>query len=381
MTALLQGWLDDPTIATVLLGATVGAAASLLGTFLVLRKSAMLTDAISHAALLGIVLGFLWVGDLHHPALTIGATLAGLVTVLGTRALEATGRVRTDAAIGLVFPLMFATAVVLAGRYAGDVHLDADAVLVGEIGFAWIDVVPFLGLEMPAALRTMLVVLVLDAAVVTALWKELKAGAFDPGFAAAIGLAPGGVGTALLAATALTAVAAFDAVGSVLFVAFVVAPPAAGLLLAPRVGSVLAVGVATSVLAAVGGYGAAWAFDLAIAPAMALAAGAVAAVALVLGPRHGLVAGWARARARRLDLDARALLVHLAVHADAEGTARENTRRLVEEHLGWSRGKVARVVRHALDGGFVERGRVGDGLRPTGRGRAWIAEAGPRIDA
>jgi manganese/zinc/iron transport system permease protein len=90
----LQGWLDDPTIATVLLGAVVGMAATVVGTFLLLRKSTMLTDAIGHSVLFGIVVGFLIVGDLHHPALTAGAALAGLLTVAGTRALEATGRVR-----------------------------------------------------------------------------------------------------------------------------------------------------------------------------------------------------------------------------------------------------------------------------------------------
>lgn len=381
MSATLQGWLLDPAIATVALGAVVGVAATLLGTFLVLRKNAMLTDAIGHSVLLGIVVGFLVVGDLHHPALTIGAALAGLATVAGTRALEASGRVRSDAAIGLVFPLLFAVGVLLAGRYAGDAHLDADAVLVGEIGFAWIDTAPFLGLEMPRALRTMLLVLAFDALLVAALWKELKVGAFDPAFAAAIGMAPGAVATALLAATSLTAVAAFDAVGAVLFVAFVVAPPAVGLLLAARVGGVLAIGVATSLVAAVGGYGAALAFDLAIAPAMALVAGGAVGAALLTGPRHGLVARLARARARGLDLDARALLVHLATHAGAAADARENTRPALREHLGWPARKVERVVRHALDGGFVERGRAGEGLRPTGRGRAWIAEAGPETVA
>jgi manganese/zinc/iron transport system permease protein len=375
--AALQAWLNDPAIATVVLGAVVGMAATLLGVFLVLRKSAMLTDAISHSVLFGIVVGFLVVGDLHHPLLTVGAALAGLVTVAGTRALEASGRVRTDAAIGLVFPLLFAVAVLLAGRYAGDAHLDADAVLVGEIGFAWIDVVPAWGLEMPRALRTMLVVLALDAVLVAALWKELKVGAFDPAFAAAIGLAPGAVATALLAATSLTAVAAFDAVGAVLFVAFVVAPPAAGLLLAARVGTVLAVGLVVSVASALGGYAAALAFDLAIAPAMALAAGAFVALALLVGPRHGLLARLARAQVRGLDLDARALLVHLATHEGAALGARENTRPALREHLGWRPRKVDRVIRHALDGGFVERGRGREGLRPTGRGRAWIDEVVP----
>lgn len=381
MIALVQGWLLDPAISTVVLGAVVGCAASVLGTFLVLHRSTMLTDAIAHSALLGIVVAFLLVGDLHHPALTVGAALAGLVTVLGTRVLEASPRVRSDAAIALVFPFLFAVAVLLAGRYAGDAHLDADAVLIGEIGFAWIDTAPLFGLEMPRALRTMLVVFAVDLLLVGALWNALKLVAFDRVYAATIGFFPGIVTALLLGATSLTAVAAFDAVGAVLFVAFVVAPSAAGLLLADRVGAMLAVGLVGSVVASAGGYAAALAFDLAIAPAMALAAGALVGVALLAGPRHGVVARVGRMRTRALDLDARALLVHLATHADADGAARENTRPALREHLEWTPQKVERVVRHALDGGFVERGRPGEGLRPTGRGRAWIDEAGPSIEA
>jgi manganese/zinc/iron transport system permease protein len=377
--ATLQAWLLDPAITTMVLGAVVGGAASVIGTFLVLHRSTMLTDAIAHAALLGIVVAYLFVGDLHHPALTVGAALAGLVTVMGTRLLERSRLVRTDAAIALVFPFLFALAVLLAGRYAGDAHLDADAVLVGEIGFAWIDVAGFLGLEMPRALRTMLIVLALDAVLVAALWNALKLVAFDRVHAATIGFAPGVVTGVLLGATSLTAVAAFDAVGAVLFVAFVVAPPAAGLLLADRVGGMLAIGLIGSVLASVGGYGAALAFDLAIAPSMALAAGVLVGVALLVGPRHGVVARIARTRHRALDLDARALLVHLASHENAPAGLRENTRVDLREHLSWSPRKVDRVVRHALDGGFVERGRAGEGLRPTGRGRAWIDEAGPPV--
>ncbi len=377
--ATWEAWLLDPAIGTMVLGAVVGSAASVLGTFLVLHRSTMLTDAIAHAALLGIVVAYLFVGDLHHPALTVGAALAGLLTVTGTRLLEASRRVRTDAAIALVFPFLFALAVLLAGRYAGDAHLDADAVLVGEIGFAWIDVTEVLGLAMPRALRTMLIVLALDLVLVVALWNALKLVAFDRVHAATIGFAPGLVTAVLLGATSLTAVAAFDAVGAVLFVAFVVAPPAAGLLLADRVATMLAIGLIGSVLAAVGGYGAALAFDLAIAPSMALAAGALVGVALIVGPRHGLVARLARSRHQTLDLDARALLVHLASHEGAPTPQRENTRADLHDHLSWTRRKVDRVVRHALDGGFVERGRAGEGLRPTGRGRAWIDEAAPGI--
>ena len=104
-------------------------ACALPGVFLVLRRMAMMSDAISHTVLLGIVLGFFLVGDLASPLLIFGAALMGVVTVSLVALLERTRLVKEDAAIGLVFPALFSIAVILISRYAGNVHLDVDAVL------------------------------------------------------------------------------------------------------------------------------------------------------------------------------------------------------------------------------------------------------------
>lgn len=295
-----MSWPADPAVVIVLVGALVGVGASLVGAFLVLRGSSMLTDAISHSVLLGIVLAYLLAGG-FSPLLLVGAALAGVVTVLLTGLLERSGRVRSDAAIGLVFPLMFAVGVLLIDLYARDVHLDAHAVLLGEIGFTWLDRLPVAGLLVPRALVTLTVVTLVNALFVTVFYKELKLATFDPGLAAALGFAPTALYYALLTLTSVTAVAAFDAVGSVLFVAFAIIPVSTGYLLTDRLWVMIALGGASSVAASVGGYLLASWWDVSIGGMMAVMTGVLLLLAFAFGPRYGLV--W-RARRRRAGLAA-----------------------------------------------------------------------------
>lgn len=292
----LQGWLDQPGVTIVAIGALVGIAASLLGSFLVLRRESMLSDAISHSVLLGIVVAYLLTGTLDTPLHVLGAALAGLLTVWLSDLLARSRRVKSDAAIGLVFPALFALAVLLINVYARDVHLDTDAVLLGEIGFAWLDVIELGGLEIARSLLTMLVITIVNLAFVTLLYKELKLATFDPGLATAFGLRPTLIGYALLALVSVTAVGAFDAVGAILFVAFVIVPPTAAYLVTDRLWRMLVIGCAISVAASLGGYALALRLDVSIGGAMASSTGLFLLAALVLG-KHGLLARALRRRA------------------------------------------------------------------------------------
>jgi manganese/zinc/iron transport system permease protein len=140
----INGALGDPRTVAILLGALISVAGGVLGVFLLLRGLSLTSDAISHTILLGIVLAFLILtgllgleADLNSPWLLIGAAMAGLGTVVLTEAIFRSGLVKEDAALGLAFPFLFAVSVLLVARYADDLHLDADSVLVGEIGVAW----------------------------------------------------------------------------------------------------------------------------------------------------------------------------------------------------------------------------------------------------
>ena len=121
----------SPQVEVQLIAAVIAAACALPGVFLVLRRMAMMSDAISHTVLLGIVGGYFVTRDLDSPLLFLGAVLTGVLTVSLVELLNRTRLVREDAAIGLVFPALFSIAVILISRYAGNVHLDTDAVLLG----------------------------------------------------------------------------------------------------------------------------------------------------------------------------------------------------------------------------------------------------------
>lgn len=136
--------LDDPRMVAILIGAMVAVSGALLGTFLLLRHMALTSDAISHTVLLGIVVAFIVMvygldqeADISSPWLIVGAALSGVLTVYLTELIFRSGLVKEDAALGLAFPLLFAIAIILISRYADDIHLDEDTVMVGEIGVAW----------------------------------------------------------------------------------------------------------------------------------------------------------------------------------------------------------------------------------------------------
>lgn len=127
-------------------------ASSLLGVFLVLKGQAMTTDAISHTILLGIVIAFFITNDLRSPLLIIGAAVIGLITVYLIELVSASGLMKQDAAIGIVFTALFAAAVILVSRYADNVHLDIDIVLMGQVLFAPLNRIELLGISLPYAL-------------------------------------------------------------------------------------------------------------------------------------------------------------------------------------------------------------------------------------
>src|SRR3989338_2490681 len=109
----------SPALQIILIASCVAVACALLGVFLILRKVSLMSDAISHSILLGIILAFFIVKDLQSPFLIIGAALVGVATVLLTELIIKTKKLKEDASIGLVFPFLFSIAVILISHYAG----------------------------------------------------------------------------------------------------------------------------------------------------------------------------------------------------------------------------------------------------------------------
>src|SRR5688500_1592957 len=249
------GNVSQAEIEIQMIAVVVAAACAVPGVFLVLRRMAMMSDAISHVVLLGIVLSYFATQDITSPFLILGATLTGLLTVVLVELLNRTRLVKEDAAIGLVFPFLFSIAVILIARYAGDVHLDTDAVLLGELAFAPFNRVELFGIGLaPKALVVMSVIFVVGLAFVTIFFKELKLATFDSSLASALGFAPAAIHYALMGLVSVTAVGAFDAVGSVLVVALMIAPPAAAYLMTYQLSKMIVLSCLFGVVSALSGY-------------------------------------------------------------------------------------------------------------------------------
>lgn len=337
----------------ILIAALVTCACTLSGVFLVLRRIALLSDAISHSVLFGIVIMFLLVQDLNSPWLILAAALTGVLTALLVELLAGTRLVREDASIGLVFPVLFSIGVILISLYAGNVHLDTDAVLVGEIAFAPLDRSQLFGLDLPRSAITVGGVLLINLAFIGLFYKELKLATFDAGLAAALGFTPVLLHYSLVGLVSLTAVTAFDAVGSVLVVALMIAPPAAAYLLTDRLPLLIGLALLLGVLSAVGGYLLSVWLDTSIAGMIAVAAGAVFGLALVLAPQRGLLAQWRRQRRQRWQFAAQLLAVHLLQHEGDPDEEFESGLLHLGKHLRWPERFAGDVVAYAQKRGLV----------------------------
>ncbi|MDJ0757121.1 MAG: metal ABC transporter permease [Ardenticatenaceae bacterium] len=338
-----------------LIAVITAVACAIPGTFLVLRRMSMMSDAISHTVLLGIVLGFFVIGDLESPFLIFSAALMGLLTVFLTEAIYGTRLVKEDAAIGIVFPALFSIAVILISRFAGNVHLDTDAVLLGELALAPLDRLNFLGLDLPRGLVIMGTILLVNVVLTGVFYKELKLATFDRALAAALGFAPAALHYGLMAVVSITAVGAFDAVGSILVVALMIAPPAAALLLTNRLDRMLVLAGLIAAISAVLGYWFARVLDANIAGSMATMTGIVFITIMLLAPEKGILSLIRRKQKQRWDFAQAMLTIHLLNHEGTEAAENENRVDHLWEHLRWQPNFAEEVVRYAERKGVVRR--------------------------
>lgn len=272
MISVIQAVSDDVWV--ILIAVLVGISCSLVGVFLVLRKMAMLGDAISHSVLFGIVVGFLITGSRSPLVMAIAAGLIGVFTAYCTSALHRFGRLQEDASIGVTFTSLFALAVILISTLSGAVDLDQDCVLYGEIAFAPFDRLYLHGLDVgPRSFWFLLVVVLLVLLFITAGFRRLQLISFDPVLAASLGIATAVWHYGLMTTVSLVTVAAFDAVGAILVVALLVVPANTAYIFSRSLCTMLLYSCAFSILAAVSGFYLAAFFDASISAAMGLMSG------------------------------------------------------------------------------------------------------------
>lgn len=268
----------------MLAGSLVAVSCALLGCFLVLRRMAMIGDAISHAILPGIVAAFLLSGHRDSITMLLGAGLIGIFSTFLIEFFHNTAKLQTDAAIGVTFTWLFAAGVILISVFAGQIDLDQDCVLYGEIAYIpldlwWLDSQTHMG---PRVVWVMAGLLALIIAFVYFFYKQLFITTFDPAYAVAMGISATLWHYALMGAVSLTTVVAFEAVGAILVVALLVVPAASAYLLTESLPKMLWLAAFFGVVSAVGGYYLAVWIDGSIAGAMSVVAGLCFVVAFGL---------------------------------------------------------------------------------------------------
>lgn len=268
---------------TSALAVVTALACAMPGVFVVLRKSSMLVDAIGHAVLPGIVVGYFFTHDLDSPLLIIGAALAGLVVVLGGEWLSSTGLLTGDAPQGLIFPALFSLGVILVTTNFANVHLDVHAVLVGDLNLASWEQLTVAGMRLgPAYLYVMLGVLAVNAVFLWVFYPRLKVTTFDPQLAVGLGLRPAAVNTAFMFLVSLTVTAAFNAAGAILVPALMVVPPATAFLMTRRLEVMIGLTALIAAAGALAGFWLAYRLDAATSAGMAVFYGLVFVVVLAV---------------------------------------------------------------------------------------------------
>lgn len=275
----------------ILTASLVASSCALLGCFLILRKMAMVGDAISHAVLPGIVIAFLLSGSRDSVTMLIGAGLIGIFTTFLIEFFHKKAKLQTDAAIGVTFTWLFAIGVVLISQYGSKVDLDQDCVLYGEIAYVPLDVIlSASGINFgPKAIYIMGLVLVLIIIFIVTGYKELFLTTFDPAYASAIGISTALWHYLLMGAVSVTTVASFESVGAILVVALLIGPAATAYLLTDNFKWMLILACAAGILASVTGYYFAYWLDGSIAGAIAAMSGLIFGITMIFSPLHGLL--------------------------------------------------------------------------------------------
>ncbi len=342
--------MNSAQIEIQLIASLVAIACAIPGTFLVLRKMAMISDAISHSILPVIVVGFFITQDLNSPLLIVLAALTGVITVVLVEYIQKTGLVKEDTAIGLVFPALFSIGVILIAKNANDVHLDVDAVLVGELALAPFDRLIVSGVDIgPKSLWIIGIILLITITLLIAFFKELKVSTFDKGLAASLGFSPAIIHYGLMTVSSVTTVGAFDAVGAILVVALMIAPAATAYLLTTNLKKMLALAVFFGVFSAISGYWLAHLLDASIAGSITTMLGLLFLAVYLFAPSKGVIAVMYREKQQRTEVSLLTFLLHLKNHNEVE----ERHVNHLREHINWQKVRAKTVLELALKNNMI----------------------------
>jgi manganese/zinc/iron transport system permease protein len=261
----------------IVTGSLVAVTCGLLGSFLILRKMAMVGDAISHAVLPGIAIAFLLAGTRSSIPMLIGAAAFGMLCTVLIELFHKKAKLQEDASIGISFTWLFAIGVILITYFASSVDLDQECVLYGEIAFVSFETL----YNIPTAVWLLGGMLLLVLLFIAVGYKGLYLTTFDPHYAATIGVSVALWHYLLMGAVSFTTVLSFESVGAILVVAFLVVPGASAYLLTGNLRSMLLLSALFGIIASVSGYYAASVLNVSVSGAMVCMLGILFIIAFV----------------------------------------------------------------------------------------------------
>lgn len=297
----LAPWSNGAAISSMwiaLMGFFVTTACGLVGNYLILRRMALVGDAISHSILPGLVVAFLIAQSRSSTAMFIGALAAGVLTTIIIEVIHKKSRVKQDSAIGIAFTTLFAIGVILISLYASKVDLDQECVLYGEIAFVPLEPpVGFLGINLgPLPVVRMGIITLMTATFILIFYKQLLVSSFDPGLASSLGINASVVHYSLMCWLSVVVVSAFESVGAILVVAMLIMPGATASLISQRLPVIMLLTVVDAALSSILGIHLATWLDCSTAGAMVVMATALFCLAWIFGPVDGLIRRWLRAK-------------------------------------------------------------------------------------
>lgn len=331
-------------------------ACAVLGVFLVLRRLSMVSDAISHSVLLGIVIGYFVTKDIGSVLLIIGASLFGVLTTVCIELLIKSKRVTEDASVGIIFPLFFSIAVILITRYARNVHLDTEVVLIGEIILAPLHRINFLGLSLPKALVQMVFVLLINIAFIAVFFRKLKISSFDPVYAGVAGIAGTGLYYVFMALVSFTAVSAFESVGAILAIAFFISPAASAYLISKDLKITIFLAAVYAVVNSCIGYFLAVKFNVSMSGMCAVVSGLTFMITIAVYP-GGIITKMIRYIKNKNRFSRELLILHIDNHTGKKNALGELGYSTIREHIAWSDRKLKYVLDKLIKKGYVYRAK------------------------
>jgi manganese/iron transport system permease protein len=272
----------DYMLKAIFVSALIGGVCAFLSCFVTLKGWSLMGDALSHSVVPGVAIAYY----LGWP-FAAGAFVTGLLAAVGMGFVKTKTRLREDAVIGVVFTAFFALGLLLISLYPSQV--DLRSIVFGNI----------LGISTPDVVQVVIIAGV-SLAILGAKWRDLLLFCFDANQARALGLNTTALHFTLLTLLSATAVAALQTVGAMLVVAMLVTPGATAYLLTDRFGKMIGLSIAMGVVTSMVGAYASYFFDGSTGGCIVTLQSFLFVLALVFGPKHGMIAARARRRAASL---------------------------------------------------------------------------------